>query len=378
MSINETSYFQSKLPKSLEPDAYSETFQATWNFCTTVSGSTFLHNMLASTINPATAQDPEKKIKLDQFRVELFDSNGKYKAEQVKLLAADGNYVEGAFFPGTSRDVILFALGAGGCYEATANPEDAAHDFVQFFREKIGGGINVLVINTRGICNSGNGPSVQGSALDYYAAWNYLEAKGLTVLPWGHSLGFRYVVEAAAWKQEESPEIKINIVSDRSFDDLATEVQEYLGGKKGVIAGGIARYAGYGGNIQEQWNSLKGKKLILVAPQDPIVPYQTASFFKGIQGNPVHTDATVIKLRGEEKVHTRIYNAEEEQAILAELNLMLRRTNESGLPKEEGLAKPLKTKPKEQTLLDNKALISVVTVVGVLVLSKAYGFVKGE
>ena len=183
--------------------------------------------------------------------------------------------------------------------------------------------MNILVINTRGIEHSGNTPSVQGCALDYYTAWNYLESKGLQVLPWGHSLGFRYVVDAAAWKQQENPDKNISIVSDRSFDDISNEGKQSMGGGMiGFTVGMVMQYAGLGGNIQSAWNSLKGKKLILVAPEDKTVPYRTASFHKRIKENPVHTDATVIKLRGAENPHTRIYNEEEAKAIQEAVSLM--------------------------------------------------------
>ena len=95
---------------------------------------------------------------------------------------------------------------------------------------------------------------------------------------------------------------------------------------QGSIVGGLARYAGWGGDVQEQWNSLQGKKLILVAPEETTIPYKTASLYKRIQANPVHTDAAVIKLRGTNNPHTRIYTDEEAQTLLAEVNFMLGRS----------------------------------------------------
>lgn len=366
--------FQSKWPKSIEPDPYSYTegLDDICRFASKVSGRNFIHNVLAHAINPATTMvSAENQIQIDQNRVALLDENGAYKAELVKLESADGAKVEGAFFPGTSKEAILFALDAGSCYEDVANSEDAAHAFVQFFREKIGGGINVFVINTRGICHSNYSASLEGSALDYYGAWNYLESRGLTVLPWGHSLGFRYVVQAAAWKQEENPQAKIHIISDRSFDDIANKAKEFMSGYSGVGVGALYRYAGWGGSAQEEWNSLKGRKLVLVAPEDPSVPYESASFYKRIQANPEHTDATVIKLRGQENAHTRIYSEEEAQAIIGEVNLMLGRTKE--LVQSE-LAKPLKTKPKES---DNTLLVASVALIGAIVLRQGYRYLRG-
>ena len=267
--------FRSQWPQCLQPNFCSQMKGIAWDAITTVSGSTFLHNKLASIVNPAIVADPTKTAELGKLRFQLLKPDGEFQAELVQMTAPDGTPIEGAFFPGSSNQAILFALGSGGRFELIANPQDAAHHFIKFFREKLD--VNVLVINTRGI-GDGNTASIHGSALDYYAAWDFLESKGLNVLPWGHSLGFRYVVQAAAWKQSDHPMAKINIVSDRSFDDIGNEAKQLTGGVAGSAVGVLAKYAGWGGDVQEPWNSLKGKKLILVAPSDKTVPYHTASF----------------------------------------------------------------------------------------------------
>ncbi len=290
-----------------------------WNAFTTVTGSNKLHDILAPMINSALEKDPNKTAELNQLRQQLV--NSEYKGELVKMKAGDGTLLEGVFFPGTSNRAILFALGAGGRYEAVANPQDAAHDFVQFFREHLGNS-NILVINTRGIENSEGAPSVQGCALDYYTAWNYLESKNLNVVPWGHSLGYRYVVKAASWKQQENGDKKVGIVCDRGIDDIATEAKEMMGGgAAGTGAKWAMQYAGWSGSAQEDWNSLKGRKLVLYAPEDTTVPY-AASFYKKVDTTPVDPNTTVIKLLGKENPHKRIYTKEEGAQIAKTLDLM--------------------------------------------------------
>lgn len=312
------SVFQSPLPQQLSGGP-----STAWNTFTCLIGSNFLHDKLAPIVNPAVAKDPVKSAELDLLRAKLFAPDGEFKAELVNFKSADGADIEGALFAGTSKKAILFGLGSGGRYEAVADPNDAAHDFVKFFRTQLNEGMNVLVINTRGIEHSTHTPSLEGSALDYYSAWNFLESKGLQVLPWGHSLGFRYVVPAAAWKQYENPDKNIGCVSDRSFDDIATEGKEIMGGGVlGTVAGLFLRYSGWGGAAQDPWNSLKGRGLILVAPEDTTVPYSTASFYKKTKANPSHTEFTVIKLRGKNNPHKRIYNEEEGRAISAVVTKM--------------------------------------------------------
>ena len=307
--------FSSSLPKHF-PSSPTIGDQA-WNVFTTATGSNKLHEFLAPMINPALAKDPNKKEELDQLRQQLVSSE--YKGELVKMKAGDGTLLEGVFFPGTSDRAILFALGSGGRYEAVANPQNAAHDFVKFFRENLGNS-NILVINTRGIENSEGAPSMQGCALDYYTAWNYLESKNLKVVPWGHSLGYRYVVKAASWKQQENLDKKVSIVSDRGIDDIATEANAMQGGGVVGAAAGLAMgYAGWSGSSQEEWNSLKGKKLVLYAPDDKTVPYD-ASLFKKVNASDPNT--TVIKLLGKDNAHKRIYTQEEGDQIATALNRM--------------------------------------------------------
>lgn len=269
----------------------------------------------------------------------------------------------------------MFAVGAGGSYEAIANPKDAAHQFVKFFREKLGKEVNLLVINTRGIGDSGGAPSLHGAALDYYTAWNFLESKGIdTVLPWGHSLGFRYIVQAASWKQEETLQ-KINIVSDRSFDDIGKEAGQLMGaGIKGKIVDGVMQYAGWGGSAQEYWNKLQGKKIILVCRDDTVVPY-SASFYKRIQANSVAAkgNTTVIKLKaGEDDSHTRIYTHVEMKAIIELVGPILAKPSIS-----DGsirLAKPHHYKTEDESIQNKKkvAFILGVLLIGVIAL-KVYG-----
>jgi len=313
------SSFSSPWPPSLAPTYLSQAKDTVWGAITTLTGSNFLHNTLASAINPVTKGSTDE---LDRLRSQLFNPQGEFAAEPVTLRAADGAFIKGAFFPGSSDRAILFALGAYGRYEAVANPEDAAYHFVNFFRTRLGDGMNVLVINTRGIDNDMHSPSIRGCSLDYHAAWSFLESKGLKVLPWGHSLGGRYVVEAAAWKQQEHPTKKICLVSDRSFDDIGNEAkQAFGGGVKGNAVGALMRYSGWSGNVLGSWQRLQGSKLLIVAPEDKTVPYRTASLYKRLR---VHLgeETTVVKLRGTDNPHTRIYNNEEERAIKEAVNLL--------------------------------------------------------
>jgi hypothetical protein len=348
--------FKSPWPQAIAPTPLSEIKDGAWNLTTSLNGSTLIHDKLASQINPAVGLDPARVEEWGKLRAELSNH-----AIITPFDTADGVRLEGAFFPGDCTQAILFALGAGGCFEAVANPDDPAHDFVRFFREDVGSAYSVFVINTRGI-HSNTLPSIQGCALDYYAAWSFLESKGLSVLPWGHSLGFRYVVQAAAWKQMENPQEKINIVSDRSFDSIANEAKCALGkGVKGNAAGLLMQYAGWGGGIQKEWNSLKGKKLILVAPQETTVPYE-ASLYKRIQANVGCSNAAVIKLRGIDRPHVRSFSKEETEAILTEVLPML---DSSLKPSKHPLKKAVVYKPKPQ-VLDDRAVLLIVMVVGVV------------
>ncbi len=127
--------FTSQWPKSLLPTTYSEPKKSAWNLITSFSGANYIHNKLAPSINPAIVKDPAKAAEWDALRVELFRSDGQYKAQLIQLNAPDGTLLKGAFFKGTSNKAILFALGAGGRFESIANTKDAAHVLSNFFGE---------------------------------------------------------------------------------------------------------------------------------------------------------------------------------------------------------------------------------------------------
>lgn len=373
--MSTSSFFVSYYPKSIEPRStiFDCLKKGVTQILSHASGRVFLRGKLAPLINSALDKNSETQKKLHDLRTKLFDPKSQYKAEKVQMYAPDETYIEGALFPADSKKAILFAMGSGGFYESIANPADAAHHFVKFFRTSFGEDINVLVINPRGVGASDGTASIQDSALDYYTAWNFLEARGIkTVIPWGHSLGFRYIVQSAAWKQEETS-AKISIVSDRSFDDIGREAGELMGaGVKGAVVNGILQYAGWGGKAQDCWNKLNGKKLIIVAPEDNMVPYG-ASFYKTIQQHLPSSDGTssVIKLRGaEDAPHTRIYSSEESTAIIREVRTLL------GMPTEKltkGIeAKAITYKPRKQSGCSNKTALLFLGMLAVCAIARVY------
>ena len=185
--------FQSPWPRELQDSSYT---QIGWKVFNTATLRTPLHHLLAQKINPATKKEPLVENNYSNLRSQLTKPKGDYKATLVQFKAADGTVLEGVLIPASlpGKKVILFAPGEEERYESIAQSKKSAHHFIAFFKQAFTDHA-ILIINTRGIGNSKGKASLEGSSLDYYAAWSFLEKQGFEkILPWGHSLGGKYLL----------------------------------------------------------------------------------------------------------------------------------------------------------------------------------------
>lgn len=313
-----SSIFQSPWPQSLKHNPYVQIASDVFN---TVTLRTSLHKLLAQKINPATKKDPVAEKHYSNLRSQLVNPQGKYKAELLHFKAADGTLLEGILIPSStpSNKVILFAPAEGGRYESIVDVQQATHHFITFFQEAFTDRA-IFVMNTRGVGNSTGYGSLEGSTLDYYGAWSFLEREGFKeILPWGHSLGAKYLLSAAAWKQKENPKQKINFIADRSFDNITLAIEHQMNPKIiGLFTKTVYKYALWGGDTQKEWKSLKGKKLILHVATDEIIK-PPISLYERSRSNliPDLGISYELTLNPEMKdPHARAYSTEEQKTLM--------------------------------------------------------------
>lgn len=339
--------FQSSWPGELKPNALTPICQA----LNIITLRPTLHHFLAQTIHPATKKDQGSS----KLRATLIDEKGDYRAKLVSFKAADATLLEGVLFDASTNKAILFAPQEGERYESIANPKTATHHFIDFFRKSFPK-YTILVINPRGIGKSQGVPSDQGFSLDYYAAWNFLESLGYTdIIGWGHSLGGKYLLSVAAWKQSENHKKEFPLIADRSFDNIAIAMQGKTDSPVWKIGAKLLySYAGWGKNGQQAWHQLKGRKLIIHVDAETSVP-KSASLLARVrsqaQGFVMELDNTL------QEPHTRPYNQKEQETLVDFVT--------SSCPPQNGLIKqiqPLSQLPSGKMPLQDMAAIAMVIV----------------
>lgn len=337
--------FQSPWPQELKPTPLTPYINGVSSAVKFLTFSSHLQKIFADKINPVTKKECETEKQFCLLRYELLKKEGNYQGQSVQFKAPDGVLLDGMLFPcsNPSKNAILFALGEAERYESVANSQSAAHHFVSFFRESFKDS-TILIINTRGIGDSEGKASFQGSSLDYYAAWSFLENQGYEeIIAWGHSLGGCYLLPAAFWKQSENPKAAIDLVSDRSFDNIELVAEESLAKEFKIVrmmAKMLIYHSGWGKAAQKEWKALKGKKLILHVKTDPVVK-KSASLYQRMQSSSLPDQGKTYALeldKNLKKPHTRPYN-EQEQGLLIDFVT-------SSCVQETDQLKKLKTPPK--------------------------------
>lgn len=267
--MSSSSIFQALPPTEQSFDCLSFVATCTWQVCTTLSLSNFIHDKAIAFFNPAISED---KQKISEFRAKLSEDPS---CHFVHFLTPEGSRVHGALFSARYesgvKKAIIYAQGSRGTYEKIANPQSGAAQFFKFFREEFGDDTTLLVINYEGIGESEGTPSLENWATDLYSAYEFLKNEGFDdILMYGHSLGGHLTLKACA-KIAQRHLYAPPAVIDRSFKNTVDLIfYRTSGGTAGRIVQGITLYSGLHSDIAP----LDDQRVLLInAFDDPTIPY---------------------------------------------------------------------------------------------------------
>ncbi len=120
-----------------------------------------------------------------------YEYNADLGLEEVFLSTADGNEINGLFFPDSSSKVILYFHGNAGSLDSW---QYVYNDFKSF-------GHNFFIIDYRGFGKSTGKISEEGLYIDAQTAYNYLLEKGFKqehIIIYGRSIGTGVAVDLAS------------------------------------------------------------------------------------------------------------------------------------------------------------------------------------
>ncbi|MDN3506053.1 MAG: hypothetical protein P0S96_02365 [Simkaniaceae bacterium] len=201
----------------------------------------------------------------------------------------DGAIIDSVFVKGKHPDkVVLFEGGNCEMYE-TSCPD--------WFDRIAPVGASLLFLNPRGVGLSRGMLNSEGYALDVYAAAEYLiQEKGIdpeNILFAGFSMGAANTTRGAALIQEKYPDKKISALNINSFSSLETEIY-YAAGRLAYLG---SKLFGLNKDVKKAWDTLKGEKVILHNPNDPVIPLP-AQLATAVKKDPIGT-TRILELSSE-------------------------------------------------------------------------------
>lgn len=283
----------------------------------------------------STSSDPFAHARRDLFANTVKVHHKIIENIQCSITTPDGVVLDGIFFKGTSNRVILFAPGVSGTYEESAVPY-IIRNFIDFFHE-ISPGVNILMVNLRGIGLSQSKSTADTMQVDIFSAYKFLISLGFDpekVLVWGHSLGGGIGLQGAALIQKEYPTKKISAVNDRSF----LRASEVAGSRFccfGPCGKTYIEKRGLQIDCQDAAATLTGQVVSLVAINDPAIPYRTSSFQALVKAGSIK-NFTSIALDDDKTpyAHTRKFSAKETTKIAPIIQSIFEETSEASVPSD--------------------------------------------
>ncbi len=249
-----------------------------------------------------------------EARKKLFsETNEQY--HQLTITTPDGVELNGIWIKGESKKVILFVPGIGGLYEEAAVKGNIA-EFIAFF-QKIYKGVNIVMINMRGVGVSKGSTTPDSTQIDIFSLFQFLLTQGFDpedVLVWCHSLGNWGGLKGAALIQREFPTKKISVVSDRSFlraSDVAGTYFPYVGQvwKKYIQGNGLEI------DCEEAATALQGHVVGIYSEEDTTIPYEQASFHAKMDKTKIKNYIPLRLENGYVWAHTRVFTENESSQI---------------------------------------------------------------
>ncbi len=255
---------------------------------------------------------------LSTLRSQLINSP---KNRHVQFHTSDGVLIDGMMFNAGRKKVILFIPGIGSFYERIGDFGSVSYRFYTFFNQHFPDH-SLLSFNNRGIGESDGHLNLEHCPRDTIAAYSYLQnVCGYdldAILLYTHSLGGLHATQGAGAIQQQFPQAALSAVSDRSFGQLASLVRAFFKNSLfGKISAGLVSKLGMNLSAQTAWETLKGRKVVIVSKYDRAIPYEKSAFCHAIQSG------TVIYLEGSQKEidhHTRSFSRREAQQIVLSIS----------------------------------------------------------
>ena len=249
-----------------------------------------------------------------EARKNLF-SETNMQHHELTIASPDGVELNGIWIKGESKKAILFVPGLGGLYEEAAVKGNIA-DFIAFFK-KMYKGINIVMINMRGVGISKSATTPESAQLDIFSLFQFLLAQGFDpedVLVWCHSFGNLGGLKGAALIQKEFPNKEINVVSDRSFLRISDVVGSHLS-YFGKVGKKYIQEKGLDVDCEEEAAALQGQVVCIHSEEDAMIPYEQASFHTKIDKAKIKNYVPLLLEKGLGKPHTRVFTENEETQI---------------------------------------------------------------
>lgn len=279
----------------------------------------------------------EEQMNLNAIRAHLSKLNN---VESFTMLSPYNESLKGLFLTGNEhpKKVVLIA---GGNMEYA---ENSLFRIDQTLNSDLG--VSLCSFNPAGVADSEGSVSLESLDLNVYTALHHLisEKKILpeNIVVYGASIGGMQVCRGVQLFEEMHPEMKINIVHERSFADLQTELKEATSSLVSPCLGGLAGFLGWLAdlttNCKESFDQLRGRKLVIHHPGDRIIPFP-ASLVKAIQDDNRYkiveertTDLKIMTLNEQDLFspptrpdffHNRRFNDQEKAVVLEEIASML-------------------------------------------------------
>ncbi len=192
--------------------------------------------------------------------------------------------IDTAIFKGSIHKAIIVSLGMGRFYEEMPYSER----LITCIRSYLGD-ITVAFVNNPGIIESTGQQTPSNIGYSVYKLYKHLiNEEGFDpedIICYGHSDGGLHALLGAYKIQELYPLKSISLVSDRSYEDISSVINQFIGGVKGTILSSLFRICGWKAPAVDKFTALKGKKLVIYSTKDPVV------------GKPC-TFLNALKLRG--------------------------------------------------------------------------------
>jgi hypothetical protein len=249
------------------------------------------------------------------------------EGEEVQFFTPDGVKLDGRFYEGIHSDkVIVYIHGNAATYEMCTY-------HVNLLRES---GACVLTFNSEGIGRSDGFSSPERLSLGVYSAFEYLKnVQGFDLrntLLYGYSQGGAYGNTGLALLQQEYPDIPFNVINDRSYSTMDTEVRHLIdrGPYINECASRLLSTFGWEIDSTAAFSQIKGKKCILFNTLDKVIPYEASLYASLTPSQRAQVHCLSMHNTTEEQQagrtineHLRSFNPIEKALLLDEVSSML-------------------------------------------------------